>query len=1081
MEFPSSSFADQFSFSDLLSSQATPVYGISDTSAWADRDQPYNFWAFISLCQAREVDFFPITWSAGLGETGRGGQGSVYQSDLTSSLGLVFKRWKWAATGGSTLRFPIDDEALEKMYRGLMAEILILTEPAIRECPYIIAVEGVCWERIRLTDFTPVLVFERASFGDLAGYVSNYGNKLSLIDRLRLCAQIARGLLVLHRNRTIHGDLSPDNVLVFKDHESEGTLIPRLTDFGCATLITDEEPYVTPASKEPWRAPELSHREVSFDAAVKAEIFSLGMLCVWVVFYEKLIEDDGTDSMDIDEPGSPGGAHDTTPYFTRTLERLLALKKYNLLKEAAINVVQSDSSLPANLADLLVCLFDRSLDTDPSKREDSVDDLFTILDLSTSMPTVYNPWRPPKPFSVADHPVFDNPTIGRHHPVRGWALEARSRVYSARGKWNEAERCLRRSIRIQTRFFGPLHPHTLKSRYYLGEVLKQQHKLPLLESLSRNTWRAAQNVNGRDHPHTLAYLMQHLECIHFLGRLDETETRVSGLLEMAVPVLGEKHPVVTNAKYLLGLNYYEQEEWDKALVLLEENFDHSLVNDSGPIQDPDTKSMMQNLALLYVKVGRIYDGQQLLERVMDSLQSTSSMKESPESLLATVNCAAGLHNTSEFDRAQTLEELCLARCMRQLGPGNWITILCMGNLANTYAASENSDRAELLYRLALENSCVLNGRRSPDAVARLSELASYLSDRDQHEQAVEMQTLCCAEAKENLGAEHPETIAALRCLAEIRFTAGHFEESLKIYEEALSVQLAVHGAGNPQTIIDEVSIGLIQTRMGLREAAEEIQRRAVTKIADLEKNSRVHCLKELLENVTTYSKGRISSDTCVFFNGLLDQLRDVAGGDSEEVLQSTKGLAGMYFHGQQPYMAIRLQIEVVKAILPQLHKDSEHEDGSEGVSVLAALAVSLCAVKCHEQAKGAATTALNWALSRFPDDEEEILFIAQVIAFCGASAGDWDSAESAASMYLARFGKTKALMSKGVKRLGSEYKYDREAVMQIALYASPHSIWDKVFRLAGLSKAWSRVKLNEDRTKLRDWVLRMRRMGIHIV
>jgi hypothetical protein len=195
-----------YNVSDWVDLEASTPYGISNSASWVNVGQRPSFWAFISLCQTRQVDFFPITWYPGLGSAGEGGYGSIYQSNLTNRLSLVFKRWKHASrditTNRSSPEVFTDPNLLEPMYRAVMSEVCILTESSVRTCPYIVSLEGVCWERYdSKVFFTPVLVFERAQYGDLAGYMAMQRSRPGVVDRFTLFLNIARGLLLLHRNR----------------------------------------------------------------------------------------------------------------------------------------------------------------------------------------------------------------------------------------------------------------------------------------------------------------------------------------------------------------------------------------------------------------------------------------------------------------------------------------------------------------------------------------------------------------------------------------------------------------------------------------------------------------------------------------------------------------------------------------------------------------------------------------------------------------------------------------------------------------------------------------------------------------
>ena len=88
----------------------------------------------------------------------------------------------------------------------------------------------------------------------------------------------------------IHGDIKPDNVLVFATGENNG-YVAKVTDFGYSTVFSGDAPIWMPKSGY-WTAPEHHHRAFTPTNAKKMDAYSLGMLCLWMLWYP-LRNDDG--------------------------------------------------------------------------------------------------------------------------------------------------------------------------------------------------------------------------------------------------------------------------------------------------------------------------------------------------------------------------------------------------------------------------------------------------------------------------------------------------------------------------------------------------------------------------------------------------------------------------------------------------------------------------------------------------------------------------------------------------------------------------------------------------------------------
>ena len=79
----------------------------------------------------------------------------------------------------------------------------------------------------------------------------------------------------------VHGDVKPENILIFKNRE--GRLIAKLADFGCSVLGTSRDQLVRLPKSEPWFAPEYHHRDFKLHMAQRMDIYSFGMLCLWIL------------------------------------------------------------------------------------------------------------------------------------------------------------------------------------------------------------------------------------------------------------------------------------------------------------------------------------------------------------------------------------------------------------------------------------------------------------------------------------------------------------------------------------------------------------------------------------------------------------------------------------------------------------------------------------------------------------------------------------------------------------------------------------------------------------------------------
>jgi len=79
----------------------------------------------------------------------------------------------------------------------------------------------------------------------------------------------------------VHGDIKPDNVLVFDDEFGGRTT--KIIDFAYSARWTHASDFIRIPSTKPWSAPEWHLRGHTFDGAKKMDVYSYGLLCLWLL------------------------------------------------------------------------------------------------------------------------------------------------------------------------------------------------------------------------------------------------------------------------------------------------------------------------------------------------------------------------------------------------------------------------------------------------------------------------------------------------------------------------------------------------------------------------------------------------------------------------------------------------------------------------------------------------------------------------------------------------------------------------------------------------------------------------------
>lgn len=181
---------------------------------------------------------------------------------------------------------------LRQVYRAVLREARVLTHPPLRGHTGIVRAIAYGWTDNASHNWDPYFVLEYSDYGTLTAFVQKI--RPSLDERLDLVRDVAEGLEALHNNRFIHGDIKPQNVLVFDTQDDTTDRIPqiaKLADFGCA--VSEEEILegeYRPLGTAKYNAPEIEslaprlskYKSNMFQLLAKSDVYSFGLV-VWEV------------------------------------------------------------------------------------------------------------------------------------------------------------------------------------------------------------------------------------------------------------------------------------------------------------------------------------------------------------------------------------------------------------------------------------------------------------------------------------------------------------------------------------------------------------------------------------------------------------------------------------------------------------------------------------------------------------------------------------------------------------------------------------------------------------------------------
>ncbi|KAL8840333.1 MAG: hypothetical protein Q9170_001348 [Blastenia crenularia] len=710
----------------MSSYQYSTQNGIQTAAAPQKLSQYCDFVTFLGIAQSLSIDFLPITWQEALGNIGKGATAEIHEALLDFNTSFAFKRRLFKESFNS-------DELTGEILPSVVTELSILLAPSIRRCPNIMGVVGICWEihsgdeyapsRERSVDFSniavvPVLVFEKSKHGDLHGFMTDgIGKTLGFVERLEFCLEIARAIATMHSENVVHGDIKPQNVLVFQTSTKIYTV--KVADFGYSTVhATDKDLIQMPRSLH-WTAPEWHHRGFSFEQAKKMDVYSLGLLVLWLLCYNNPVS-------------AAPQYHITIP---ATMESAVTLAA------ASLGAIQSDHGAA------LMEFFRASLIQNAADRSSKAEHLQEILsgERNSGPVGIAIPLDGEYPEGISKEWISQQDYLACteqelvHSMHQLYLADYRVRIYIANCLIDEISSSRRgrassipsSDMYIQSALCYEIGFGVTRNRRKSCDIIKGRiaSELQLANQLRcireegvkhafasgilnwterrgtvqfidrikssggkvgwerfRKEYRSeimdASRALGRDNPIVLMLLDQLAGGFHAFGPLHEAETLQAGITEAKKRTLGPEHVETLASMAALADIYRRQIRLQEAQNLQTQIHEYFCERSLGaPCRDTNAES----LALTFAKQGQWEESDELLEGIIRR-RSASHGHEHPQTLRSRVSLAQSYKDRGQSKRAEELGTQVLEILQRTQGSQHPDTLRCLATITKTYQA-----------------------------------------------------------------------------------------------------------------------------------------------------------------------------------------------------------------------------------------------------------------------------------------------------------------------------------------------------------------------------------------------------------
>jgi tetratricopeptide (TPR) repeat protein len=364
-----------------------------------------------------------------------------------------------------------------------------------------------------------------------------------------------------------------------------------------------------------------------------------------------------------------------------------------LHSRAAVMFIRGEYASALPLAEQVLVLSQSAHAASPSPQ--------TILDVVVAMcelgKTKRNLGDLPGAHTVLQQTVAlaEQPPVGPVHPRLAQAMRELGRVLQDRGRYDEADATLQRTLTMQEQMLGPNHDDVSATLTHMGEsCFAQGNYRRAKKVLIRAVAIAELHVVPEKYPDTFISALHVLCCVYL--RLEEYG-RAQPIAERQLAIeeqfLGPYHPQVGVALQNVAACLKGQGKLSEVLSMFERVL--AIVERVYGPNHIQVATSLSNLGVLYLEQGDHRRAQGVLERAL-TIQERALGPQHLEVAVILSNLASGCHMAGDLAQAKTLFERALAIYDTQLGRTHPQTAEILASLATLATATGRPRQAAAL-------------------------------------------------------------------------------------------------------------------------------------------------------------------------------------------------------------------------------------------------------------------------------------------------------------------------------------------------------------------------------------------------
>lgn len=656
----------------------------------------------------------------------------------------------------------------------------------------------------------------------------------------------------------VHGDIKPDNVIIFED--KKGGLLAKITDYGFATFALSVFEQDGPLHRDGiylrnriqltdasyWSSPARHGQGYAFGDAVLEEVYSFGMTCFWTLFSQlgafpspsRVQEAKTTDSipklcLELANDPELGATYDQIKVIQNLFAITVAASSENRATLSSIlDLLESQTILPdaANFQTFDIVPL-------PAGSAMSMPDFHLMRSLTQLLGTDYRVreyvrhrmeayLQDESRTEVLQRTHFELACC--YHLGFGGCYDPEKRdfhLFEANKTLRDIEIDLEAAMEVKgVVYFEGQFRSSLKSGHVPPLDLVQSFRdVPANSDLSHSMQQEIKDLEramGSNSTHIIHMKSNFAHLLWEQGRLKAAWSMLHECLEMVDAELTEVDPwdfiflkgQVAEAEYRLG-------HWQKAEALCRTVLEEAIR--LGGDESGEVIVLKNQLALTLFDLGS-WDKAAVLQQEIVEVQRDLLGPKHPITLQTTVSLVLTLMELEDFAEAEKHIRLIASLRDSVWGSENQDTLMSLMIEARLYDDRGDVAAAERLEKQALDRCFRSLEKDHPCTLDCMMNLAKSLSYRSQADKANRLGEQCVATYERVRGKTDPDTLRSKTSLATLYHECGRYKDALALDYEAynsLETQLGTH---HPFTLDALHGIGTSYSKLGKPRKAEEI-------------------------------------------------------------------------------------------------------------------------------------------------------------------------------------------------------------------------------------------------------------------